>query len=110
METNRGARHLERSSRRDVVVPGDDAALNLEVAAEQNEKAGSHCVHEGWTPFHGIFFAHVDAVERLRRHAFEPIGKPQCCRYGRRELALELRGTAEFEYRRLMIVRHVFRP
>jgi len=75
VETDRRARELERSAGRQIIVPGDRAVLDPEIANQRNQESGGHGVDERGTALDGILFADVDRVEGLRRHRLEPAGK-----------------------------------
>jgi len=77
MESDWRAREIERSAGRDIIVPGDRAVLDPEIADKRHQEPRGHGVDEWGTALDRVFFAHLDWVEGLRRHRLEPAGKAQ---------------------------------
>src|ERR1700746_783953 len=110
MESDWRVRVIERSAGRKIVVPGDLAILDPEIAHQRKQEAAGHGVDEWGAALDRILFAHFDCAVALRRHRLEPTGNSQCRRYGRRQLSLEFRRAAEFERHRFSFVRHEDSP
>src|SRR5882724_10453799 len=75
MESDWRAREIERSAGRDIIVPGDRAVIDPEIADQRNQEPAGHGVDERGTTLDRILVAHIDRVKGLRRHRLEPAGK-----------------------------------
>jgi tetratricopeptide (TPR) repeat protein len=104
----RRAHKVDFSARRQIVVPGELAVLDLEIADQRKQKAVRHRVDERRTTLDCIAYRGVDRVECLRWHCLESIGRAERRRHGRWQQALEFRRAAERQCHRIAFTgRHV---
>ncbi len=108
MESDRRAHEVDFSARRQIVVPGELAVLDLEVADQRDQKAVSHGVDKRRAALDSIAYAGVDRIERLWRHRLEPVGQTERRRHRRRQQAFEFRRAAERQRHWMVFIgRHV---
>ena len=93
---------------RQLVVPGERAVLDSQIADQRNEKAARHRVDERRTSLDRISRGGVERIVGLRRHRLEPVRQAKRGRDGGWQDVLQAGWTAENEGFRVFRCAHYF--